>query len=95
MPTRRVSTDFTIPVFETSIPEPFLPEVVVNLGDLSGPEGNALVILGRVQAAIKAVGADPTEYQAAARSGDYEHLLFVTRSWVRVLETGPGRPEDR
>lgn len=90
----RRSATLAIPVFDTSVDEPFYPDVPVMLGDLLGPEGNAFVILGRVMQALKEAGAPADEYHDAATSGDYENLLFVTRTWVRVLETGDGRPQD-
>lgn len=84
-----------IPVFETSIEEPFHPEATAYLGDLRGPEGNAWFIMGAVAKALQEVGVDPKEYQEAAMGGDYENLVFVSRSWVRTIEVGPGLPSDQ
>jgi hypothetical protein len=53
--------------------------------DLSGPDGNAFAILGRVKKALQAAGASHEEIRAfreQATSGDYNHLLAVCEEWV-------------
>jgi hypothetical protein len=52
---------------------------------LSGEDGNAFVILGRTAAALRAAGVAQEEieaYFAEATSGDYDHLLQTTMTWV-------------
>lgn len=60
------------------------PEVEVKL---VGEDGNAFAILGRVAQALRRAGVDRAEqdaYFAEATSGDYDHLLQTTMSWVSV-----------
>ena len=55
---------------------------------LSGEDGNAFSILGRVKRALDDCGAtseDCAVYVAEATSGDYQNLLRVTSEWVDVL----------
>lgn len=59
--------------------------------DLSGPEGNAFVILGRVRSILRQIGASDEEitaFREQATSGDYDNLLAVTAEWVDF------QPED-
>lgn len=54
---------------------------------LSGQDGNAFAILGRVQRALRKAGATNEElgrYVSEATSGSYEHLIAVTAEWVEV-----------
>ena len=54
---------------------------------LSGEDGNAFSILGRVKRALEECGATKEEcsaYHVEATSGDYENLLRVTSEWVDV-----------
>jgi hypothetical protein len=53
---------------------------------LTGEDGNAFAILGRVIKALKRAGlADlAKEYQAEAMAGDYDHLLRTTMEYVEV-----------
>ena len=59
------------------------PDVTV---ELSGSDGNAFAILGKVSKALKRAG----EYDAAkqfvneATSGDYDHLLQTAMKYVNV-----------
>ena len=60
------------------------PEIIIPI-DLSGPSGNAFVILGRVNHALHDAGVpkeERDEFFAEATSGDYDHLLKTVRSWV-------------
>jgi hypothetical protein len=54
---------------------------------LSGQDGNAFFILGRVSKAMKSANI-PAEEQKAfmdeAMSGDYDHLLRTCCEWVNV-----------
>ena len=45
--------------------------------DLSGPEGNAFVLMGIAQKWAKQLGLDSKAVIADMMSGDYEHLLSV------------------
>lgn len=63
---------------------PVFPDVHV---ELSGQDGNAFSILGRVQRAMRDAGIPEDQvkaYLAEAQSGDYDHLLRVTMTWVDV-----------
>lgn len=60
------------------------PNVVLTL---SGEDGNAYAILGRVQTALCRAGADPEEvreFMAEATADDYDHLLPTVMRWVDV-----------
>jgi hypothetical protein len=45
--------------------------------DLTGPEGNAFVLLGYANSWAKELGLDKDAILTDMRSGDYEHLLEV------------------
>ena len=48
--------------------------------DLTGPDGNAFVLLGKAKSFAKAIGMNGVEAEALIHdmtSGDYEHLLKV------------------
>jgi len=52
---------------------------------LTGEDGNAYAILGRVSDALRKAGADKKyrdKYLEEATSGDYDHLLQVTMEYV-------------
>jgi hypothetical protein len=54
---------------------------------LSGNDGNAFAILGRVQAALRKAGASQEairDFLDEAKSGDYDHLLQTAMKWVNV-----------
>ena len=54
---------------------------------LSEKDGNAFLILGAVQNALKRAGVSKEEqksYFVEATAGDYDHLLQVTMRWVSV-----------
>ena len=53
---------------------------------LSGEDGNAFAILGKVQKALKAAGRPDLarKYFAEATTGDYDHLLQTTMKYVKV-----------
>ena len=54
---------------------------------LVGENGNAFVIMGKTQAALKKAGADKEyikKYIDEATSGDYDHLLATTMKYVNV-----------
>lgn len=55
--------------------------------DLSRVDGNAFSIMGVVTRAMKQHGLPASEvdaYRKEATSGDYDHLLATTLSWVSV-----------
>ena len=45
--------------------------------DLTGPDGNAFVLLGKAKSYARRLGLDGSEIQAEMMNGDYEHLLEV------------------
>ena len=45
--------------------------------DLTGPDGNAFSLLGRVKGLARQLGLDGSEIQAEMMNGGYEHLLEV------------------
>lgn len=45
--------------------------------DLTGPEGNAFVLMGYAQRFAKQLGLDPTPIIADMKSSDYNHLIHV------------------
>lgn len=54
---------------------------------LTGEDGNAFFIIGRVSAALKAGGATPEqvkEFTHEAMSGDYDNVLRTCMRWVEV-----------
>lgn len=64
--------------------EPKYPDVGVQL---SGQDGNAFFIIGRVRGALKDHGVSQeelTEFQEDAMSGDYDHVLQTCMKWVAV-----------
>lgn len=63
---------------------PKYPDVTVQL---SGHDGNAFAIMGRVARALKQAGIPQEkirEYTDESMSGDYDHLLITAMSWVEV-----------
>jgi hypothetical protein len=63
---------------------PKYPEVVVQL---SGEDGNAFAIMGRVSTALRRAGVPQSErdaYYAESTAGDYDNLLGVAQLWVTV-----------
>lgn len=49
--------------------------------DLSGPEGNAFVLIGYAGKWAKQLGLDSKAIQAEMMSGDYENLLAVMEKY--------------
>ena len=49
--------------------------------DLSGPDGNAYVVLGKCRGIAKQLNMDWDAIQKEATSGDYEHLLTVLNKY--------------
>lgn len=63
---------------------PLYPDVVVQL---TGQDGNAGAIMGRVSEALRRGGAPREEidrYRRESMSGDYANLLRVAAEWVDV-----------
>ena len=55
--------------------------------ELSGQDGNAFFIIGRVSKSLRRVGATPEqlkEFSDDAMSGDYDHVLQTCMKWVNV-----------
>jgi hypothetical protein len=60
------------------------PDISVKL---SGHDGNAFAILGKVSHALKAANVpecEVAEFMKEAQSGDYNKLLQVCMQWVEV-----------
>ena len=56
--------------------------------ELTGQDGNAFAIIGRVVKELQRNKVSPAEiadYKNEAMSGDYNHLLTTTMEWVEVL----------
>lgn len=65
--------------------EPKYPDIHVKL---SGEDGNAFVILGRVDSALRKGGVDADtrkQFMDEAMAGDYDQLLQTCMKWVLVL----------
>ena len=65
--------------------EPKFPEIEVQL---SGEDGNAFSIIGRVQKAMRRAGVSVEDikiFQDDATSGDYDHVLTIAMETVNVL----------
>lgn len=61
------------------------PDVTVRL---TGLDGNAFAIIGRVTRALKTARVSPVEvskFMEEATAGDYDHLLQTVQKWVYVL----------
>ena len=64
--------------------DPKYPNITVQL---SGEDGNAILILGRISKALKNAGVDKSDvdaFYAEATSGDYDALLQTAMRWVDV-----------
>lgn len=60
------------------------PEITVQL---TGQDGNAFLIIGRVQKALRRGGVPAeqvSEFVAEATSGDYDNVLRTAMAWVTV-----------
>lgn len=60
------------------------PDIEVQL---TGGDGNAFMIMGKVRNALRKAGVEQKEITAFmedACSGDYDHLLGVCMQWVNV-----------
>ena len=54
---------------------------------LTGTDGNAFALIGRVQGALRKAGVSAEEranFTKEATSGDYNHLLATCMKWVDV-----------
>ena len=64
------------------------PDIAVTLtSDDWIVDGNALAVIGAVQAALRSAGvpdAEVSEFHAEATAGDYDHLLQTAMRWVDV-----------
>jgi len=65
--------------------EPKYPELEAEFS-LSGPDGNAFVILGRVASLLREAGhSDEVEaFRTEATKGDYEDLKECVARWITV-----------
>lgn len=64
--------------------EPKYPHVEV---ELSGQDGNAFFIIGRVRQALRRAGATEEElerFSDEATSGDYDNVIQTAMRWVTV-----------
>lgn len=64
---------------------PKFPHVQVKL---SGNDGNALAIIGRVTQALRRAGASAdeiAEFTQQATNGDYNQVLIACMDWVEVI----------
>ena len=64
--------------------KPKYPDVEVQL---SGQDGNAFFIVGRVARALRKAGVSEKEidkFRTEAKSGDYSNLLSACGKWVEV-----------
>ena len=64
--------------------EPKYPDIEV---ELSSQDGNAFMIIGRVQRALRKAGVDKeeiTRYVNEATSGDYDNVIQTTARWVEI-----------
>ena len=65
--------------------------------DLSGPDGNAFVLLGMARTWSRQLGKDGKAITAEMTSGDYQKLLKVFRrefGTVCTLVNAPGESDD-
>lgn len=64
--------------------EPKYPEIEVQL---TGKDGNAIMIMGSVSKALRRGGASSNEvkqFMTEAMSGDYDNVLSTAAAWVQV-----------
>ena len=64
--------------------EPKYPDIEVGL---TGTDGNAFAIIGKVSKALRRAGVDAEtreEFTEEATSGDYDHVLITAMKWVDV-----------
>ena len=55
---------------------------------LTGTDGNAFAVMGKVSAALKShgvLGGEVAEYIDESMTGDYDKLLQTAMKWVNVL----------
>lgn len=65
--------------------EPKYPDIEVAL---SGTDGNAMSIIGKVSRALRRAGVDSEtrkEFTDEATSGDYDNVLATAFRWVDVV----------
>lgn len=55
--------------------------------DLTGPEGNAFVLIGYAGKWAKQLGLDPKKIQEEMMSGDYENLIGVIEKYFGEFVT--------
>lgn len=65
--------------------QPKYPHITVKL---TGTDGNAWAVLGKINEALRNGGVPKAEQDAffdEATSGDYDHLLQTVMQWVEVI----------
>ena len=63
---------------------PKYPSITVQL---TGTDGNAMMVIGKVRAELRRHGLtdrDITEFTREAQSGDYDNVLATCMRWVHV-----------
>lgn len=63
---------------------PRYPDIKVQL---TGEDGNAFAVLGRVSQKLRDAGVSDDEikaFKAEAKAGNYDHLLQTVMDWVEV-----------
>lgn len=71
---KEMTTEVKVPRFDISV-------------QLSGEDGNAFAIMGKVSKGLKYAGATKEEvaqYTEESMAGDYDNLLQVAMAWVNV-----------
>lgn len=69
------------------MPRPFI--------DLSGPDGNAFVIMARAKQYAKEFGKDSKPILERMRSGDYENLVAVfDKEFGEYVDIYPAKPDN-
>ncbi|WP_296203920.1 hypothetical protein [uncultured Hyphomicrobium sp.] len=67
-----------------SADKPKYPDITV---ELTGSDGNAFAVLGKVRKALRQAGLRDDEikkFSDEAMAGDYDHLLRTCMRWVNV-----------
>ena len=60
------------------------PDIAVQL---TGHDGNAMIVMGRVASALRKAGVakdEIDEFYRESMRGDYDHLLQTAMAWVAV-----------
>ncbi len=60
---------------------PKYPEITVKL---TGTDGNAFAIIGKVRRALQNAGIEHSGFVTEAMSSDYDNVLITCMKWVNV-----------